>query len=90
MKTIKTYIMFENGKILESGKYDSEFSARATAIERAKFFMIHYVRENKLSGQITIEAQNDRLNFGCDVNPKKHLKPLVSLLNKNHGIIKSL
>jgi hypothetical protein len=87
MKTIKTYIMFENGKILESGKYDPEHSPRAIAIERAKFFIVHYVKENKLSGQITIEAQNDRLNFGCDVNPKKYVKPLISSLNKNRSVI---
>lgn len=90
MKTLKTYIVFENGKIVESGKYEQEFSARAIAIERAKFFILYYIRENKLSGQVSIEAQNDKLYFSCDVHPKKHLKALITMLNKNHSLVEDL
>lgn len=90
MRTLKTYIMFENGKILDKGKYDPEFSARAIAIERAKFFFLYYVNKNKLTGKITIEAQDDRLNFICDVNPTKHRKPLKTLLDKKFAIIEPI
>jgi hypothetical protein len=90
MKTLKTYIMFENGKVLESGKYEPEFSARAIAIERAKFFLLDYIRKNKLSGRVTIEVNQDKLHFSCDVQSQKNLNPLIALLNKKHSMIESL
>ncbi len=82
--------MFENGKILEAKKYDPEFSARAIAVERAKFFFLYYIEKNKLSGQVIIEAQNEKLNFICDVTPKKHLKPLKTLLHKKYSIVEPI
>jgi enoyl-[acyl-carrier-protein] reductase (NADH) len=90
MMTLKTNIVFENGKALETVKYQQEFSARAIAIERAKFFILHYMSENRLSGQITIEAKNDKMHFACDAKSEKQLKTLMALLKKNYGLIEGL
>ena len=90
MKSIKTYFVFESGKITEIGKYQPEVSANAAATERMKFFLRHFIRTNKLSGMITIESKAGKFYLGYDVKPKKYLRLLKTELNKRFYIIESI
>jgi hypothetical protein len=89
MNTIKTCLVFEDGKILETGKYEHEVSVRAMAIESLKFFLGHYIEANKLSGNIHIESATTGFFVRYDVKPKALLLPLDAALKKRFGVIEA-
>ena len=86
MKTIKAYLNFEHGKLLETGKYEPEISERAVAVESIKFFARHFIESNKLTGQINIESRDRKLYLRYDVKPKKYMKLLKEELKKRYDI----
>jgi hypothetical protein len=87
MKTMRTFLEFENGKILSTGKYELGVSVDATTIESLKFFLNYWLSTNQFSGTFYIGSSGEKicLKYG-DAKPKKYIKLLIAELRGRFSI----
>ncbi len=82
MTNPKTSFHFENGKISEIEKSDTD-AASAAVIHQVKFALSPIIVRKKLSGKISVEMTDGKMHVDYDVTPKEYEDILQQELKQN-------